>query len=210
MPCSPSLIPPDVWACQVLSPVYWPGQKVWLSAKDLPLQVVSRKLGPCYLGPFEVDQIALRLKLPAAVKVHLKFHVLRVNLVWESKLPPPPLRTIDGGPAFTNRRILDSGVEGGSPWRTGKDMVQTSDRGFPVDTSWIWNTCGRSIGLTRTSPVRRQEAPVKERGTTTNKRNRLGRQVEFCFRTLSVFFPFFFQLTLATHRCSRSNTPVAH
>lgn len=59
---------------QALS-AFWPyqlGQKVRLSTKDLPLQIESRKLAPCFVGPFEVEQVvnlaAIRLKLPPVFK----------------------------------------------------------------------------------------------------------------------------------------------
>jgi transposase InsO family protein len=34
--------------------VFTPGQRVWLSSKDIPLSSPSRKLAPCQLGPYEV------------------------------------------------------------------------------------------------------------------------------------------------------------
>uniref|UniRef100_A0A672HVL4 Gypsy retrotransposon integrase-like protein 1 n=1 Tax=Salarias fasciatus TaxID=181472 RepID=A0A672HVL4_SALFA len=87
------------------APCYSPGQRVWLRAKDLPLKVESRKLAPRYVGPFEVDRIinpsAVRLKLPASMRIHPTFHVSQIKPVSESDLappvrPPPPPRMLDG------------------------------------------------------------------------------------------------------------------
>lgn len=70
---------------RVPAPSYRPGQRAWLSAKDLPLQVGSRKLGPLFIGPFEtervVNPVAVRLKVPASLKVHPTFHVSRIKPV---------------------------------------------------------------------------------------------------------------------------------
>ena len=37
------------------APNYLPGQRVWLSSKDLPPKTVSKKLTPPYVGPFLID-----------------------------------------------------------------------------------------------------------------------------------------------------------
>lgn len=39
------------------APNYQPGQKVWLSSKDLPIRSDSRKLCPRYTGPYKIDKI---------------------------------------------------------------------------------------------------------------------------------------------------------
>ena len=43
---------------RVPPPGYCPGQKVWLSTRDLPLQVDSRKLAPTFIGRYEIDKIS--------------------------------------------------------------------------------------------------------------------------------------------------------
>ncbi|XP_029691849.1 uncharacterized protein [Takifugu rubripes] len=92
---------------QTPAPSYQPGQKVWLSTKDLPLQVESQKLAPHFVGPCKVEQVvnlaAVRLKLPPAFKDTPTFLVSKVkpvaelDLVLPSKPPPPPCMVDAGG-----------------------------------------------------------------------------------------------------------------
>uniref|UniRef100_A0AAQ4Q6V0 Gypsy retrotransposon integrase-like protein 1 n=1 Tax=Gasterosteus aculeatus aculeatus TaxID=481459 RepID=A0AAQ4Q6V0_GASAC len=76
------------------APVYQPGQRVWLAAKELPLQVESRKLAPRFVGPFPVSRVinpaAVRLRLPRSLRVHPTFHVSKIKPVKESSMVPDP------------------------------------------------------------------------------------------------------------------------
>ncbi len=84
------------------APVYRPGQRVWLSTKNLPLHHPSRRLAPRFIGPFPVSKViyksAVKLQLPRSSRIHPTFHVSQVKPVKESPLisatkPPttPPL-----------------------------------------------------------------------------------------------------------------------
>ncbi|KAM9416246.1 protein 4.1-like isoform 1-T1 [Salvelinus alpinus] len=97
-------------------PTLYPGQRVWLSTKNLPLRVESRKLSQRFIGPFKiarrVNPVTFRLHLPRSLKINPTFHISLLKPVVFSPLipagrPPPPPRVIGGQSAYTVHRILD-------------------------------------------------------------------------------------------------------
>uniref|UniRef100_A0A674M8X6 ribonuclease H n=1 Tax=Takifugu rubripes TaxID=31033 RepID=A0A674M8X6_TAKRU len=117
------------------APAYRPGQKVWLLARDLPLQTSqtsSRKLNPRYIGPYTICSIvnpsAVRLDLPAALKVHPVFHVSLIKPFSTSPLsppaptPPPPQVLSDGEPVWSVNKLL---------------AVRRRGRGFQYLVDWV-------------------------------------------------------------------------
>lgn len=100
-------------------PSFRVGDKVWLSAKNLKTQVPSVKLGPKYLGPFQilaqVNAVTFRLKLPDSMRIHPVFHVSLLKPFHENSfpgrvLPPPPPVVVEGEEEFIVEGIIDSRI----------------------------------------------------------------------------------------------------
>ena len=95
------------------------GDKVLLSTRNLPMQVVagdSRKLGPLYCGPFiilERRTSAYRLDLPPHMRIHPVFHVSQLKLykkpedTMRTYRKPDPVITATGEEEFEVEEIIN-------------------------------------------------------------------------------------------------------
>ena len=99
------------------------GDKVWQEGKNLHLHYPTKKLVPCWEGPFEISHVvsplAYRLHLPPTWKIHNVFHASLLSTYQETAehgpnyLNPPP-EEIDGEEEYEVAEILS---HQGSPSR---------------------------------------------------------------------------------------------
>ncbi|KAK3521378.1 hypothetical protein QTP70_004116 [Hemibagrus guttatus] len=108
-------------------PAFQPGQKVWLSTRDIRLRLPCRKLSPRFIGPFtilkQINPVTYKLLLPPGYRIHPTFHVSLLKPHYPSVSPstepgdraaePPPPLLLDDGTAYKVKEILDSRRRGG-------------------------------------------------------------------------------------------------
>ncbi len=137
------------------SPPYQPGQKVWLSTRDIRLRLPCKKLAPRYIGLFviqkQINPVTFQLKLPPQYRIYPTFHVSLLK-PYRSPVSPstepgpitePPLPLIlEDGAVYEIRTILDSRRRGGRleylvDWEGMDDSQMDSQRRYPGSSS-IW------------------------------------------------------------------------
>uniref|UniRef100_A0A1A8N4P2 Chromo domain-containing protein n=1 Tax=Nothobranchius pienaari TaxID=704102 RepID=A0A1A8N4P2_9TELE len=120
---------------------FQPGDRVWVSTRNMRLPAGSRKLAARFVGPYPVEKVinpvAYRIRLPRPLKVHPFFHVSQLRPVRTSPLAPPPdpeppPRGVGEDGIFAIRRLLDARRRG----RGWQYLVDWADYG-PEERSWV-------------------------------------------------------------------------
>ncbi|MBW0507442.1 hypothetical protein O181_047157 [Austropuccinia psidii MF-1] len=108
------------------SPVFNPGDKVWLSCKNMKSTRPTKKLYEQWLGPFtilkKVTTHSYHLKLQSQLEsIHPVFHISLLEPVKTSTIPnwhpePPPPIIIEEEEEWEVYQILDSKIKRGKSW----------------------------------------------------------------------------------------------
>ncbi len=125
------------------TPTYQPGQKVWLSTRDIRLRLPCRKLSPRFVGPFtileQINPVTYKLQLPPQYKIHPTFHVSLlkpysppVSLEPGLKEEPPLPLILEEGAVYKVKEILESRRCGGKL----EYLVDWEGYG-PEERSWV-------------------------------------------------------------------------
>ncbi len=128
---------------RLASPEYQPGQKVWLSTRDIKLRLPCRKLSPRFVGPFtileQINPVTHKLQLPPHYRIHPTFHVSLLKPFSPSVSPEPgqteehPLPLLqDEGAIYRVKDILESRRRGGKL----EYLVDWEGYG-PEERSWV-------------------------------------------------------------------------
>ncbi|KAI2645437.1 Transposon Tf2-6 polyprotein [Labeo rohita] len=124
---------------------YAPGQKVWLSTRDIRLRLPSQKLSPRFVGPFtileQVNPVTFRLQLPPQYRIHPTFHISLLKHFHPPLIPstepgheeePPPPLLLEDGSIYSVKEILQSRRRGGQL----QYLVDWEGYG-PEERSWV-------------------------------------------------------------------------
>ncbi len=108
------------------TPIYQPGQKVWLSTRDIRLCTPCKKLSPRFIGPFsilkQINPVTYKIQLPPHYRIHPTFHVtllkphhppVSVSTDPEPAEEPPLPLILEDGTAYTVKEIMCSRRRGG-------------------------------------------------------------------------------------------------
>ncbi|KAL1023548.1 hypothetical protein UPYG_G00042250, partial [Umbra pygmaea] len=146
------------------TPLYHPGQRVWLSTRDIRHQLPNRKLSQRYIGPFKIvrriNPVTYRLLLPRQYRLSSSFHVSLSKPVRYSPMhppvaartPPPPLE-IDGTLPFLSGSCWSRGDDGVfyNIWWIGKGTARRNGLGFLPRMCWILSSSPPSTVTTHTA-----------------------------------------------------------